>query len=123
MPILSKRDRSATVRYAMDRIEEALAQVWMREFCAANNISVLAIRGADNRPEISKQRIKVALYLCGRGVARWAVASVMHRHYDMIRYYVKPSLRAWRKEKNRRNTERIRRASGIKSKHGVDMVI
>lgn len=106
--ILSKRDQSAVVRYAMDRIDEALAQAWMREFCAANNISVRAIRDADNRPVTSEQRIKVAVYLCDRGVMRRVVARVMNRHFDMVRYYIKPAHRKRRQDKRRKNTERWR---------------
>lgn len=106
--ILSKRDRCAVVRYAMDRIDEALAQAWMRDFCKVHGFSVPDIRWGNQRPETMEQRIKVAVHLSGKGFKRALIAKVMNRHYDMIRYYTKPALRQRKRVKNRMNAERWR---------------
>lgn len=104
MPILSKRDQSAVVRYAMDRIDEALAQANMRDFCKAQGFSIPDIRWGNQRPSTMEQRIKVAIHLSGKGFKRMVIAKVMNRHYDMIRYYVKPALRERKKANNRMKT-------------------
>lgn len=108
MHILSKRDQSAVVRYAMDRIDEALAQAWMREFCAANDILIHTLQDANNTPWAMKQRFQVATFLRSKQVKARIVAKLMNRHYDMIRYYTKPALRARKRVKNRMNAERWR---------------
>lgn len=99
----------------MDRIEEALAQAKMLEYCEACGIAVELIRGPNQRQEVFEMRVKLAIYLCSVGVRRRVVAKVMHRHYDMIRYYTKPTLRERRKAKFKVNTERLRRASDHRS--------
>lgn len=108
MNILSKRDQSAVVRYAMDRIDEALAQAWMREFCAASGIGIGNLRAADHTPRIMEQRIKVALYLRSKRVKCIVIAKLLHRHHDMIRYYTRPALRERKQAYNRVNTGRWR---------------
>lgn len=108
MPILSNRDRTAVVRYAMDRIDEALAQAWMREFCKVHGFSVPDIRWGNQRPDTMEQRIKVAIYLSSKGFKRGLIAKVMNRHYDMIRHYTKPALRERKRAKNRLNAGRWR---------------
>lgn len=109
MTILSIRDRRAVIHYALDRIDEALAQAWMREFCAANRIGIGNLRAVDQTPRIMKQRIKVAMYLRGKGVKGTIVAKLLHRHYDMVRYYTRPQLRAHKQSYNRVNTGRWRK--------------
>lgn len=94
MKILSDRDRNAVIRYALDRIDEALAQASMLEFCKAKNIAVEHIRGGNQRPSMVEKRIQVAVYLSSCGFRRRLIAAAMHRHYDMVRYYTKPALRA-----------------------------
>lgn len=106
--ILSKRDRTAVVRYAMDRIDEALAQAWMRDFCRMHGFSVPDIRWGNQRPDTMEQRIKVAIHLSSKGFKRALIAKVMNRHYDMIRYYTKPALRARKRAKNCLNAKRWR---------------
>lgn len=108
MRILSKRDQSAVVRYAMDRIDEALAQANMRDFCRAHGFSVPDIRFGNQRPDTMENRIKVALHLSSKGFKRRVIAKVMNRHYDMIRYYTKPALRQRKRVKNRLNAGRWR---------------
>lgn len=108
MPILSKRDQSAVVRYAMDRIDEALAQAWMREFCAANGILVHTLRDANCTPWAMEQRIKVAMYLRSKRVKCIVIAKLLHRHHDMVRYYTRPALRKRKQTYNRLNTGRWR---------------
>lgn len=112
--ILSKRDQSAVIRYAMDRIDEALAQAWMRDFCKVNSFSVPDIRWGNQRPDTMDQRIKVAIHLSSKGFKRALIAKVMNRHYDMIRYYTKPALRERKRVKNRLNAERWRDSPKIK---------
>lgn len=109
MPILNKSDRRAVVRYALDRIDEAVAQAWMREFCAANNILVHTLRDANNAPWAMEQRICVAVHLRSKRVKYAVIAKLMHRHYDMIRYYTKPALRARKQACNLLNTGRWRK--------------
>lgn len=109
MPILPQSDRRAVVRYAIDRIDEALAQAWMREFCAANNILVHTLRDANSMPWAMRQRIKVAIHLRSRRVKHAVIAKLMHRHHDMIKYYVNPALRRRKMAYNRANTGRWRK--------------
>lgn len=106
--VLSIRDRRAVVRYALDRIDESLAQAWMREFCAANGILIHTLRDANNSPWAMEQRIRVATYLRGRGVKHAVIAKLMHRHHDMIKYYVNPVLRERKQAYNLANTGRWR---------------
>lgn len=108
MPVLSKRDQSAVVRYAMDRIDEAIAQAWMREFCAANSIGIGNLRAVDQSPRIMEQRIEVAMYLRSKRVNGRIIAKLLHRHYDMVRYYTRPALRKNKQDYNRANTGRWR---------------
>lgn len=108
MSILSKRDQSAVVRYAMDRIDEALAQANMRDFCRMHGFSVPDVRCGNQRPGTMQQRIKVAVHLHGKGFKRRVIAKVMNRHYDMIRYYTKPALRQRKRVKNCLNAKRWR---------------
>src|SRR5258707_1258705 len=91
--VLNKRDQSAVVRYAMDRIDEALAQAWMRDFCTANDILIHTLQDANNTPWAMKQRFQVATFLRVKQVKGRIVKKLMNRHYDMIRYYTKPALR------------------------------
>lgn len=109
-PILSRRDRRSVVSYAMDRIEEALVQAWLAEFCNARGIEINLIRGQNCGRKAVESRMQAAIYLCSiKGVRRTAAAKVMHRHYDMIRHYLKPALRKRRLDKNRLNAGRWRR--------------
>lgn len=117
MHVLSKRDRSAVVRYAMDRLDEALAQAWMRDFCRAHGFSVPDVRFGNQRPKIMEQRIAVAVHLSGRGFKRRVIAAVMNRHYDMVRYYTKPALRARKRVKNCLNAKRWRIPAANKVNH------
>lgn len=119
MAILSKRDHNAAVRYAMDRIDEALAQALMRDFCKENDIVVGDVRGINQRPGIINKRIRVAVYLSGRGFKRRVIAAVMNKHYDMVRYYTKPALRKRKQIKNRLNAIRWRIPAEIKVNHGL----
>lgn len=102
--ILSKRDQSAVVRYAIDRIDEALAQAWMKEFCAANGILIHTLQDSNNTPWAMEHRFQAAVFLRSRRVKYAIIAKLMHRHYDMIRYYVKPALRERKKANNRLKT-------------------
>lgn len=106
--ILPLRDQRAVVRYAMDRIDEALAQAWMREFCAANGIGIGNLRAADQTAAIMEQRIKVAMHLRSKRVKVITIAKLLHRHHDMVRYYTRPALRARKQDYNRLNTGRWR---------------
>lgn len=117
--ILSKRDQSAVIRYAMDRIDEALAQADMRNFCRVHGFSVPDVRFGNQRPDIMRQRIKVAIHLSGKGFKRRVIAKVMNRHYDMIRYYTKPALRARKRVKNCLNAKRRRVPSTDKVNHAL----
>lgn len=107
--VLSIRDQRAVVHYALDRIDEAIAQAWMREFCTANGILVHTLRDANNTLWAMEQRIRVAVYLRSKRVKHAVIAKLMHRHYDMIRYYMKPTLRARKQDYNRLNTGRWRK--------------
>lgn len=106
--VLPLRDQRAVVRYAIDRIDEALAQAWMREFCAANRIGIGNLRAADQTAGIMEQRIKVAMYLRSKRVKCIVIAKLLQRHYDMVRYYTRPALRARKQTYNRLNTGRWR---------------
>lgn len=108
MPVLSKSDERAAVRYAIDRIDEALAQAWMKEFCSTSGILLHTLRDANNSSWAMQQRIDVATYLRGRGVRHGVIAKLMHRHVDMIKYYVNHALRSRKRLYNKRNTGRWR---------------
>lgn len=118
MRILSERDQSAVVRYALDRIDEALAQAWLKEFCDANGILMHTLQDANNTPWASEQRFRAAAFLRSKRVTYTIIAQLMNRHYDMIRYYVKPALRERKKANNRLKTAHWREN---KSQHNVNM--
>lgn len=104
MHILSKRDRTAVVRYALDRIDEALALALLKEFCAANGILIHTLQDSNNTPWAMEHRFQAAAFLRNKGVTYTIIAKLMHRHYDMIRYYTKPALRERKKANNRLKT-------------------
>jgi hypothetical protein len=92
----------------MDRIDEALAQALMQDFCAANGILIHTVRDANNSPWAMDQRVRVAVFLRSKRIKHVVIAKCMHRHVDMIKYYTSPTLRQRKRDYNRLNTGRWR---------------